>query len=144
MTPEQIKSYLFAYNSIQTITKERTFFNTNARVDLSKALYIFGALLDEDLLTKEQCSQFDLAIASLCWQLERPYFMKFKDPIFKAIYGMPHKARMNLYRKIRKRDAEREDLFLAIFGPSAVADTIDAFTNRYGGKDEMQKLLNFV
>lgn len=148
MTPEQIKSYLFAHNTITNIAKERSFFNTMARVDLVKSLYIFGALLEEDLMSKEQCAEFDRLISTLTWQLERPYFLKFKEPIFKSIKGMPHKARMNLFRKIRKVEAERNEKFANIFaglqGFGTVADTIELFIERYGGGDEMLRLLNFT
>lgn len=144
MTPDQLKSCTYAFNTLNTVIGERTFFNTNARTDMVKCFAIVNALLEEDLLSVERAVEFDRLIASLGYQLERPYFSKYKKPLFGALAGMSQKARMNLFRKLK---GHVEDNVFASLMNNREKDSaiyIENFVKRYGGEEHMNRLLAFA
>jgi hypothetical protein len=142
MTPDQQKSCTYAFNTLKNVINLRTFFNTNARVELVKSLHIVNALLEEDLLSVERCIEFDRLMASMLFQLDKPFFKKFKVPLSSVLKSMSPKARMTLFRKLK--DFTEDNIFSMLSNRKDSSAYIENFINRYGGEDHMNRLLPFA
>lgn len=145
-TPNQLKSYNYAKNTIKSIVSGRLYFNTNNRIDLVKAINIMNALIEENLLTEEEANDYYTTVRTMRFHLEREYFAKYKDSICKYIEMLSPRGKVLLYKYVVKYQEEYfKRLFVNMFASeSSKRALLEEFIKAFGASKEMNRYLNFA